>query len=955
MIKNYILTGLLLLMWNHSFAQFYQSGQDPSSIRWRQIITENAKIIFPSDYEIYAIRFTNILEQAHGPVSSSLAVKSKRVPIIIHTHSVESNGFVALAPRRMELWALPPQDIYSQDWLDQLGLHEYRHVVQMDKLNHGWTRFLSIFAGQQVPGAVAGMVPRWFLEGDAVHTETSYSLSGRGRLPSFEMELRTLRLANGNIYNYDKMLNGSYKNYVPDFYQYGYKMVEYGRLKFGNDLWEKVLDYTGSHPFRVVPFTLGLMKFSGRNKAQLQRAAYSYYDSIWREQDKVIPQTKFLQINKRNSPEYSNFRYGQILNDSSYIALKSGIDQVQEITGIDKSGREKVFLKTGTIDLVRLSLVKNILVWAEIRVDPRWDNKSYSLVRKLDINTGKPVTLTHKTRYYAPSLSPDARKIAVVGMSVSGECSLLLLNSENGDILSSFPVPEHGVLLIQPCWIDSINLALIVLEKQSKSIQQLNITNLKYSKLLDAGSNDIGDLAAGNGFIFFRASYSGIDNVYSYSIAKNKFFQVISSRFGAYYPSISANGKQMIYSDYSSNGFNLATMQIDTSSWIPIENTRNVFNQTYEKVSNIENRKGWELNYNDSNYVSKPYRKALNLFNFHSWLPFYYDYSQINLNNPTIYPGVSLISQNLLGTALSSFGYWNVGGNNYFQADFTYKGWYPVFDFRYLYGGRPSYNSFGTNYVPSLQPDYMQESLQVYIPLLYTINSHYLQFYPSAYIVHTNQYLYSRKESSYTRGRTKLGIELLAYQFTRLSQRDLAPAYGQILSLKYISVPWNTEWYGSLYNISTILYFPGLMNHNSIELQGAFEKQILKAYYLDNQITLPAGLTDLDAAEQITFGSASYSLPLLYPDFRLGPFIYLKRLKARAFYDYAEINNAQFYSSTGILSTVVSSAGAEISADFHLLRFFYPFEGGIRVYRFNEFGQTQIKYQVIFKLNIGGL
>jgi hypothetical protein len=957
MLKKQCLIVVFTLICIHTYSQFFESGQDPGYIRWRQIITDHTKIIYPSEYEKNALRFANILEQARGPVSSSLEVQTKRIPVILHTQSVESNGFVVLAPRRMEIYTLPPQDIYSQDWLDQLGLHEFRHVVQMDKLNHGWTKILSIFAGQQITGAVAGLTPRWFLEGDAVHSETSYSSSGRGRLPSFEMELRTLTLNKGKLFNYDKMLNGSYKDYVPDYYQYGYKMVAYGRLKFGNDLWDKVLDYTGSHPFRMVPFTLGLMKYSGRNKAELQKEAFSYYDSIWHDQDNRILLSEDLQINKRSSGIYANYRYPQFLNDSTYIVLKTGIDKLSEIIRVDQSGNEKILLKTGPLDLVRLSVIDEILVWAEIRVDPRWDNRSYSIIRTLNLKTGKSKTLTHKTRYYAPSLSPDRKKIVAVSMSTTGECSLVLLNSENGGIITSLPGPVSGALLIQPCWIDNSNVALIHLNKETKSIQKVNLNNNTYSEVFDAGSNDISDLSAGNGVLFFRGSFSGIDNLYSITLSTNRVFQVSSSRFGAYNPSISSDSKQIIYSDYSCSGFNLVRKSIDTSVWIPIEIVKNIFNSTYNSVSKTENSQEWSLKQQDTLYPSKPYRKALNLFNFHSWLPFYYDYSQINLNNPTIYPGVTAISQNLLGTALSSLGYYHASRNNYFQANFTYKGWYPVLDFHLVYGGLPSYNSFETDSIPKRTHDFIQTSLQVYLPLLYTINSHYLQVYPSIYLIHDNEYLYSRINKIYTRGKTYLQFDLLAYQFLRLSQRDFAPRFGQILDLKYGSVPWNKEWFGSIYDLSLTLFFPGLMNHHSVKLQGAFEKQLLAVnqYYLDNQITLPTGLTDLYVAEQITYGSASYSLPLFYPDLHLGPFFYLKRLRGRAFFDYANIMNASFYGQSGFTSRVATSTGAELLGDFHLLRFFYPFEGGFRVYNLNETGQNIINYQVVFKLNLGGL
>jgi hypothetical protein len=955
MIKKLYIATILVLGWTEMSGQFYESGQDPSYIKWRQIVTDHIKIIYPADYEKKANRLANILEQARTPVSKSLDISTKRIPVILHTQSVESNGFVVLAPRRMELYTLPPQDIYSQDWLEQLGLHEFRHVAQMDKLNHGWTKIISCIAGQQVPGAVAGMTPRWFLEGDAVHSETSYSSSGRGRLPSFEMELRTMTMNNSKLFNYDKMLNGSYRDYVPDYYQYGYKMVAYGRYMYGNNLWEKVLDYTGSHPFRLVPFTLGLMKYSGRNKAELQKEAFSYYDSIWKDQDKKIMPTQYLLINKRSSNLYASYRFSQFLNDSMFIALKTGIDQLSQIILINKQGAEKKLLTTGPLDIVRLSMVNEILIWAEVRIDPRWDNRSYSIIRRLNVKTGIAKRLTEKTRYYAPSLSPDTKKIVTINISTDGESSIRVLDSENGSILNTIPAPIKGSLLIQPCWIDDSNIALILLNQEAKSIQMVNLINSKFTSLFEAGSYDITDLASKNGYLLFRGSFTGIDNLFTLSLTTCKVFQITSSRFGAYNPSFSGDAKKIIYSEYSNAGFNLAETNFDSSAWTPFRLIRNNFNATYNTVSQIENSQAWSLKSSDSLFISKPYRKVFNLFNFHSWLPFYYNYSQINLNNPTIYPGVTAISQNLLGTALTTLGYWYNQRNNYYQLDFTYKAWYPVFDFNIMYGGLPGYYDFNTKLVPSRVSDFTQTSMQIYLPLIYTLNSHYLQLYPSVQLIHDNDYLYSRIEQKYSRGKTYLHLDLLAYQFTSMSQRDFFPKFGQIIDFKYLSVPWNTEWFGSLYNFNSTIFLPGLMNHHSLQLAGAIEKQIVQAYLFDNLISLPTGLQDLIVSEQITFGSLSYSMPLIYPDFRIGPFFYLKRIRIKLFYEYANIQRAEFYNQSGLNNRIVTSTGGEILADFHLLRFFAPFIGGIKIYSLNENGRNAFQYQFLLQMDLGRL
>lgn len=158
---------------------------------------------------------------------------------------------VAWAPKRMELYATPPQDDDTQAWLDHLATHEYRHILQMDKLERGFTRVLNAFLGQQATALVVGLyLPPWFMEGDAVCTETAMGESGRGRSAEFEQELKAQLLEKG-AYSYDKAVFGSYKDYVPNRYTLGYYLVGKSRINYGDELWDKTLNKIGEAPMKV--------------------------------------------------------------------------------------------------------------------------------------------------------------------------------------------------------------------------------------------------------------------------------------------------------------------------------------------------------------------------------------------------------------------------------------------------------------------------------------------------------------------------------------------------------------------------------------------------------------------------------------------------------------------------------------------------------------------------------
>lgn len=166
--------------------QVFDSGQNPPGIKWQQINTENFQIIYPTALESEAQRMANTLQTIIISISNSLNKEPHKISIILQNQGTTSNGFVQLAPRRSEFFAVPPQEFDYQDWLNSLAVHELRHVVQFDKLTGNFRAPLF----EQLALAIFGVtLPPWFFEGDAVGIETALTNAGRGRLPGWELVL----------------------------------------------------------------------------------------------------------------------------------------------------------------------------------------------------------------------------------------------------------------------------------------------------------------------------------------------------------------------------------------------------------------------------------------------------------------------------------------------------------------------------------------------------------------------------------------------------------------------------------------------------------------------------------------------------------------------------------------------------------------------------------------------
>jgi len=930
-IKKYYIIISIFLTAIPAVAQYYESGQDPASIKWKQIHTTHFHIIYPESFLNEGQRLANILEYAYTLVPYTLDHNPKKIPVIVHNYSSRSNGFVAWAPKRMELFPVPAADSYPQDELEQLVLHELRHVVQLDKLNQGFSKGLSIVFGEQAVGALSAMLPLWYLEGDAVATETALSLSGRGRLPSWEMELRALSLEQGSVFKYDKAIFGSYKDHTPGYYELGYQVVASGMQEHGPELWSKSLDKIAKQPYTLNPMNLSLKKGSGMTKKGIYEQSLLSLHNIWKEQDRETSLIPFNTIPHEFKKFYTSYRLPQYLNDSTLLVEKSGIDQVKQLVRIDLAGNEKRIHVPGFYYPIRFSYSQNLLVWAETYEDVRWDNRSYSILKKLDLDNGTETTLTTKSRYYAPALSQDASKIACIEVGLSSVASLVIMNSKTGKKTETHILPGNNSLHM-PEWISDTSILVIVVNEKGKSIQEVDLVSGGWKEILEPSFHDIQRAIPWKNYILYHSTYSGIDNIYALDKHTGEKYQVTSSRFGVFDPCLAPSGNKIALSEYSSSGYNLVEFPLNPEEWIPFSVVKDLSVKRYENLSGQQEGKLKTSETPDSVYEVKKYQKWSNPFSFHSWMPFYFDYDNFTLEEVPVNLGVTILSQNRLSTAVSSLGYAYRDGEHFFITRFTFKGWYPVIDLDYSLGGLPYMRKPGSISEPSEYSIRSVFNSQMYIPFRLTRNKFIKGFTPSLSLQYNNSYIYNEKTGYYEVGEVLMASQLYFYNYLKLSRRDIKPRWGQVIDIYFRAAPFNTESFGNSASLLFGLYLPGIGRHHSVYLQAGSEKQnpVKLEYPYFNKLSFPRGYHPR-IATKLNIVKLDYYLPLFYPEINLGSFLYIPRFYANAFYDYAGgEGNYDLVGNYNEEKETFSSLGGRIVMDFNLLRIPFPFNVGVR-------------------------
>ena len=72
-------------------------------------------------------------------------------------------------------------------------------------------------------------------------------------------------------------------------------------------------------------------------------------------------------------------------------------------------------------------------------------------------------------------------------------------------------------------------------------------------------------------FVVFASDRTGIANIFAYELATKRLFQVTNVLSGAYQPAISPDGRRLVFTGFTSDGFDLWTMPFDPATFQPAQ------------------------------------------------------------------------------------------------------------------------------------------------------------------------------------------------------------------------------------------------------------------------------------------------------------------------------------------------------------------------------------------------
>ena len=853
-------------------------GPHPNGQGWKLMNSPAIRIIYPDGMEPQAQRISSIVNYIRDNSYRSVGNKQIKLDMVLQNRTTIPNGYVGMAPLRSELYCTPPQSnllVGSIDWLDILAVHEFRHVQQTANTRNGLTKWISWLTGQLGWSMFSVLsVPNWYMEGDAVITETALTESGRGRAPFFMREYRALSYANIQ-YNYQKMRNGSYKSLLPDHYRLGYMMLSHARKEKGNDIIATVLKEGSAYKGIFYPFSNAMKRNTGYSTTKLYESALAEQKKKWDALVKNTPKSKHNPLTQLPSVTVTDYRFPRFTKDGSVVTNKSSYKKTNHICSI-KNGRIRKLSNIGYSFDDYINIGNDVVAWTEASRDARRENLNYSDIILYDLATEKKRRFMKHTRYFSPAVSDAGDVLAAIHITYDQKNSIHILGFNDGKIIQKIENPEN-YFLSRLTWAGNNRLVSIAKQNGKMALVLIDIPSQKIQVITPWSAHTLEGLSCKNDQIYFGASYSGIDNIFRCSLKETgKIFQITSAAIGVYEPDVSADGKQLVFTSFTHMGQQLETMDLGDEQGIEIQFTE-PSEMAYFSDAKFPEEGGNILNKIPINkYESKPYNKLFRGMRLHSW----------SISPSFTTPSLKINANNILNDlSLTAGGGINRNENNsnYYELDMQVGRFFMESSLQAGMRSRQSQFKNAPGDIDTVKFNESYAGFRTGIPLAWIRGN--FATHLRVDIGYTYRSLSNFKGEPgvlQNRNLNTLAYDIRFSTLRRTASQNLGSRLGMSARFEFVHAPGT---FNERVMAESKAYLPGPGKNDFIMIRTGMQSEPLRnPYQFTDVFEYPRGFTGI-LNDRFSMISANYSLPLFYPDKGVAGITYFKRIRANLFYD----------------------------------------------------------------------
>ena len=544
----------------------------PPHYHFRTVSSDRVSVHFHDPLEPMARQAASIASEILQRHEQRYGQRVGRVQLVLVDADDQPNGFASPLPFPLvNLRAVAPDGTDGfgnhEGWLRLVLAHELAHVVHLEEARGPWQ------LGRKLFGRAPFLFPNsfamsWMIEGLATYEETELTAFGRGRNPDSRMVLRMAALEgrfpkqDQAIYALDAWPGGQVA------YLFGEALLRRVSATAGQDALPRLArQHAGQFPPWLDGRTLRKVSGTGLDDhwtAFAGAAAEAFGSEAKARTRSGLTESRPLtargirQASPRFSPDGTTVAYtSQTLTRFPEIRLVRA----------DGSGDRRFRRRNGGSGLA-WTPDGGSLAFAELQV-----HGTYSVFGDLSLATlagGKLRRLTRGARAYDPDVSPDGRSI--VFARKLGDRSELSLVGIDGRGLLTLTASTPGVEWSGPRWsptgaaivaarlLPGGWLDVVLVDPATGAVEQLT-----HDRAKDVDPSWTPDGQA----VVFCSDRDGVSNLYALRLADRSIVRVTNVLGGAFQPSVAPDGRSVVYSDYSSRGYDVRIAPLELASAAP--------------------------------------------------------------------------------------------------------------------------------------------------------------------------------------------------------------------------------------------------------------------------------------------------------------------------------------------------------------------------------------------------
>ena len=551
-----------------------------SGFKWNTLYTEHFRIHYHDGLESLAHKAAAIAEDAHKQLSPVLEWKPVHPTHIIISDEIGlANGWATPIPvNRSAIFVTPPVHTNTLEdhggWLETVIVHEYTHILHLDKVSGFASVLRKIFGRYPVPLPFTvfpnAFQPVWVPEGLATYYETDKQRGiGRGQSTLFRMMMRM---------EVDKGVKGyrQVNQFTTEWpsgtipYLYGVHFFNFVADKRGEKKIQRmVADYSNDwFPYRINSNNRHVF---GKNLRDIWQEYTDYLNEKYKPVNARIRKSGLVKGKRLTNTGFFTGASRALNNKLYYIAEDNRKRPALKVLDLE-SGKSTQLTKVhfgANIDLHATSGI--LLAQPEFCSSARLFYDLYRVNKK----NGRTKRLTKCGQYHSATWSPDGKEIIatrihsgrthLVRLSADGKNPVILWSANDDTTLANIDWSPDGQTIVASMWRPQSGWDLEEFNLDSKKWRKLSHQNVIESHP---------QYTADNNFILYSADNGGVYNIRKLDRKTGKIKTLSNVLGGAFAPSQDPENGHIFYTGYHHDGTDIYQL-VSATEKIITPKTRN--------------------------------------------------------------------------------------------------------------------------------------------------------------------------------------------------------------------------------------------------------------------------------------------------------------------------------------------------------------------------------------------